>query len=129
MSYPEIAPTPEPLNENAQIALAKIHAVELAKARHTIGTARYAGTDDKGVALWYVPSRSQRHQVYFVKHAYRSAMPVCDCPSVKPCSHIGAVLHAEQQRDEALAQAQREHDDWWRYANMGGALLDCMRGW
>lgn len=118
----------EYLSENAQIALAKIHALELARAKHLLGTARQISTNARGEAVWEVPSRSQPYRVHLVTHGLRSTLPTCDCKSVTPCSHIGAVLHGLAQRDAALAQAHREYDAW-QDDNMGGSVLDCLRGW
>ena len=61
-------------------------------------------------------------------------------PANKQCSGCGANLIGSEARgdkcneclDRDIAKARKAEDweaDWRRYENMGGAVMDCYRGW
>ncbi|HEX9414820.1 MAG TPA: hypothetical protein VF916_15045 [Ktedonobacterales bacterium] len=91
-------------------------ALELAAAKHLTGTARRRGVG-QFADVFTVPSgdRCQTHEVW-LDHA--SGKLRCDCVAAsygRPCSHAGAVLHAERQRRDAMrcSNSSGEPLSWW----------------
>jgi hypothetical protein len=91
------------------------HCVQLAEDRHSIGAARYIGTTDAGDHLYRIPSRT--HDGCYLVTVYPSGTMLCGCQAGvfrKPCSHVGAVLKAEEQRVAAERETgQSEAWSWW----------------
>jgi hypothetical protein len=111
-----------------QSGLWRIRALALAEERHLIGTARLMWTTIYHRELWTVPSRTTAGAVHQVTVDETSGRIHCDCPSRGACSHQGAVLHAARMREQATRALQTEAE-WRDECNMGGEVLDCMRGW
>lgn len=87
-------------------------AEQLAEARHTRGTARSLGPAGDVGYVWRVPSRSSLEEYHVV--ARRDGVVVCPCPQGtwgRPCSHAGAALHGERQRQDTSEPAVAW--DWW----------------
>src|SRR5260221_2788394 len=87
-------------------------AVELAAAKHLIGTARRRGSG-QFAEFFIVPSGDRRgqHEVWLDR---ASGDPRCDCVAAsywRPCSHAGAVLHAERQRRDAMRCSSTRSDE------------------
>lgn len=85
----------------------------LAEQKHTTGTARYGGETARG-HVWSVPSRST-DGAYDV--LVSGDMATCPCPAGvwgRPCSHSGAALYGDRQRQEAEhQQGPSEAWAWW----------------
>ncbi len=97
----------------ADSGLWKVRALQLAEEKRLIGTARLLWVTVYGREVTVDTTSGRIH---------------CDCPSTRACSHQGAVISAMRMREQALRAIQSEQD-WRRECDMGGALLDCARGW
>ncbi len=93
-------------------------AVELAEAQHLTGTARLLAENSLH-AFWGVRRSSPTGE--HVVRVYRIASEVrrvsCDCAAGahgKACRHVGAVLHALQQRERAMRQPDTDPLASWR---------------
>lgn len=98
-------------------------ALALAEAHSLTGTAHLEAAGEIA-DIWRVPS-ADRRGVHYVRHFHHSDELRCDCLAAaygRSCGHVGAVLHAERQRD----QAQRETgpSQAWAWWMAGGEWLD-----
>lgn len=90
--------------------------LDLAQERHTIGTPRHVGQNVHGAQLWQVPSRTHDGCYLVTAWPHRSFSCCCTAGSyAQPCCHVGAVLHAEEQRTETS-----EHSEAWSWWMAGG---------
>lgn len=103
------------------------HALELARARHLDGTATFLGTytagDGSTPICWHVPSHDRSGR-YTVELDERTGVITCHCTAAsygRPCAHAGAVVHALQQRQRALAGSEGDTALRW-FAQSTGAL-------
>ena len=100
-----------------RVAVWKQRAVELAREKHTVGTAHYEGrrVDLQGAQYdwWTVPNEARTGD-YGVRWYDGDALPHCSCVAgqyERPCKHAGALLYALAQRERATSPreaAQRE---------------------
>lgn len=94
-----------------------VRAEQLAEAKGTRGTARYLDECEHGRGHMYrVPSRSSTGSYDVV--AWGDGRIECPCKSGawgKPCSHSGAVVHAERMRTST-----GEGDCAWSWWMAGG---------
>lgn len=94
---------------------AAARAIELAEQHHLTGTARYIGQTDAGAELWTVPSRSHDGH-YIVRSWPEIERHTCSCTAGsygRACGHVGAVMHAEEQRVRATQQSSSSVMDSW----------------
>lgn len=102
-------------------------ALELAEARGLVGTARVLAADSYRTVYGVRRSRPIGAE-YVVLVTPCDGRATCDCLAGlhgKPCSHAGAALEAERER-QVQRTAEREQ---WEEDNMGGACIDALRGW
>lgn len=95
-------------------------AVALADQHHLIHRAHYMGQGLVEEALYQVPSRTHDGSVHIVRLYSVTGRVSCTCHAGtygKACSHVGAALVADRQRQEALRTPQ---DDAMRWFCHGG---------
>jgi hypothetical protein len=93
-------------------------ALELAEQRHTTGTALLIGYTAQGSRIYKLPASRSDGSHHIVTYFPASRRFLCGCTGHlwgKPCSHVGAVLYAQQRRKASdrrpQYQAPRLADD------------------
>lgn len=91
-------------------------AIVLAEEHHLTGCARHIGETGTGARLWKVRSQSSADGFHVVTFWEQTRGIVCDCVAGsygRPCSHAGAALHGERQRERAMSSRTDEAMRSW----------------
>jgi hypothetical protein len=90
--------------------------ITLADQHHLIHRARYIGQGIVDEPIYQVPSRSAEGSVHVVHLYQHTGRTSCTCYAGnfgKACSHVGAALVADRQRQEALRTPQDDAMRWY----------------